>query len=380
MKNSLGHGDSVVVSDCEINHRHGTGLLIQYLFEDFRNLVTVCASHNYDGERVPSATHHSLSGMQLERHQVYQEIREMFANAPPSRAYVVPFSVNSFIIGMALKDLFGVKICLHLMDDNCLNSPFSFRVPDHLMTEALSKADIRFANSVEMRDAYEQRFGGKFWLLPPIVPESSIARQTVFAEAGQRGIVLGNIWDKQWLRLLCDTIDKSNLEVDWFCNNDRGGKWLNISPSEAVGYGIHLHSPLWGDDLIREVRRRPFAVVPSGVLNEEDTRHGIAQLSLPSRITYLTAMGNIPLLILGSSKTCAARFVSRFQLGQVAGYDGAEFQIAVSHLTTPSIQESIRSRASAIGPLFSARGLQQWLWESLDCGEPVDTRFEQLFL
>ena len=38
----------------------------------------------------------------------------------------------------------------------------------------------------------------------------------------------------------------------------------------------------------------------------------------------------------------------------------------------------MRQRAAKIAQSFSDRGINQWIWDSLDKGEPSDLKFEQL--
>ena len=410
--------DTVVVSSVEINSRHGTGLLIQYMFEDFSEIATVASRSCYDGDRVRSAVHHDLPHGKLARHEIYEYVLSWFRNSPPKRAYIVPYFKTDLLIAIALKDLFGTKICIHFMDDNNI---YDDEIPDSVMREAVEKAELSFAISSEMRVAYEQRYGMKFYVLPPIVPQKLIQKEDVLSVVQQqeaevpepkkkayrealrflgsklaklrklreprksvvpkdprRGIMIGNVWDQKWLDMLRDTVRDSGYEVDWYSNNP-DAIWLNQQTEDLAKDGIHLRDALWGEDLVNELRRRPFAVMPSGTLCENEPRESIARLSLPSRIPYVMSVSQLPIIVLGSKETVASRFVNRFGIGETVDYDSSQFKAAVSRIVTPDAQKRIRQQAARTAPTFSATGLDKWLWDSTEMQMPADDRFEDLF-
>ena len=373
--------ENVVVSCVEINSRHGTGLLIQYLFGDFDNLTTICSQQLYKGERVQSRIHHDLPCAGLDRHEVYAHVLEWFREGPPKRAYVVPFFDSDLLVAIALKDLFGTQICLHFMDDQNI---YGSMISNAVMDEALSKADLSFTISPEMRTAYQQKFGHKIYVLPPIVPDASI-QKSVRSESDplrERGILIGNVWDHQWLNRLRKTVRESGFQVDWFCNNPdilMNQRQLSTLKSDLQADGIFLQDALWGEDLIAELRQRPYALMPSGTLDEGEATANIARLSLPSRIPFMISTSRLPVVVLGSKETAAARFVDRFQLGRCVDYAGTQLKHAVEAVTDTYAQQAIRERAASIGSQFSADKMEAWLWESLEQGEPIDGRFESLF-
>jgi len=401
--------DQVIVSACEINARHGTGLLIQYMFDNFDAMATVNSYHCYNGDRVSSRVHHSLTQHdKLKRHEIYDQIFDWFGQSPPRQAFVVPYFKSDFLMAMALKDLFQTKICLHIMDDNCLYGD----IPHAVTQEAIDKSDLLLVISPEMRQHYEQSFGRKAYILPPVVPNEYIPgvvnNPSVSAVAGSsqptpgpnvwqriqgmfshrrrnqsshdspRGILIGNIWDNSWLDLLRTTIRDSGLQVDWYSNNPNA-VWLQGSQEELARDGIHLHGSLWGEDLIQELRRRPFAIMPSGLLAGEGCKESIARLSLPSRIPFVISTAHLPVIALGSAETAASRFISRFGLGMTVDYDGQQLKSAVSQILLPERQAEARQRAHKIAGNFSAAAMQDWIWRSLDKQIPIDDRFENLF-
>ena len=71
---------------------------------------------------------------------------------------------------LAVRQTYGVPLCTYIMDDNNVASR---GIPDDLMAELLENSALRLAISPELREAYEEKYGLKFWLLPPVVaPEA----------------------------------------------------------------------------------------------------------------------------------------------------------------------------------------------------------------
>ena len=393
--------DTVVVSSVEINSRHGTGLLIQYMFEDFSNIATVSSHRCFHGDRVRSAVHYEVPYEEMPRHELYSMVLDWFRSSPPKRAYVVPFYRTELMVAIAMADLFGTRVCVHVMDDQCI---YEDEIPDELMIEAMDKASVVMTISPEMKNAYQQRFGRRVYILPPIVPRSMIlghqpceaettgkGKQTLASKvrhffsgntsestASKRGILIGNVWDPKWLEMLQQTISGSGVEVDWYSNNP-DAMMLNGKGQELANAGIYLKEPLWGDALVQELRRRPFAIMPSGTLCKDEPRESVARLSLPSRVPFVTSVSQIPIIVLGSRETAAAQFVTRFELGAVVDYEPNQYKRAVEHVLQPEFQSGVRSRAASVARTFSAEGLKNWLWNSVHLGQPVDNRFEDLF-
>ena len=126
------------------------------------------------------------------------------------------------------------------------------------------------------------------------------------------------------------------------------------------------------------LREMWFAVVPSGTLEGDDDRQALSRLSLPSRLVYLMATSHIPIVVLGSSETPAARFVQQFGIGMVASYNRGAFVDAVNEITQRDLNLEMRKRARALSSRFTDAGAAEWIWQSLERGEPVDQRYEEL--
>lgn len=395
------HGcETVIVSSVEINSRHGTGLLIQYMFEDFSRITTVSSRRRFHNDRIRSARHFEVPCDELQRHELYELVLDWFKASPPKRAYVVPYYKTELIVAIALADLFGTEICLHIMDDQCL---YEEEIPMDLLDESMNKSALILLISPEMREAYQQRFEHRMYILPPVVPENMILNGPLVAsetsksssrgwrqlfetftgrdqkqEAEPRGIIIGNIWDEKWLAKLQQTIRGSGFEVDWYSNNPDKVK-LSTHGCNLVDCGIHVKKPLWGQELVAELRSRPYAIMPSGMLGPDEVQESLARLSLPSRIPFVMSVSNMPIVVLGSPETAAGKFVQRFDLGAVIDYDQKQFSRAVGRIMEDAIQQDIRQRAAKLAPTFSATNMSKWILDSTGLHQPVDNRFESVF-
>jgi FkbM family methyltransferase len=145
-----------------------------------------------------------------------------------------------------------------------------------------------------------------------------------------------------------------------------------------AGDGVFIHEALPETELAEVLRRSSFAVVPSGTLDETDDNVGIARLSLPTRIPFILASSNTPIIVIGSDRTASARFVKRFRVGTVCDYEPARYREAVRSVTAPEAQVSLRQNARAIAQTFAAKGTAEWIWQSLEQGVPVDMKYEEL--
>ncbi len=310
------------------------------------------------------------------RPAVYAEVQSALRGVAPRRVVCIPYYPDDVWTAIALKDIHAVPLCTYLMDDQ---NVYSDGIPDGLMRELLAKSDLRLAISPELRAAYQEKYGQRFWVLPPVVSGKLIRTEPSPTSAGalqaRNGVVVGNIWGRRWLELLRATVRGSGLTLDWYCNS---GLRSVSAPDELAGEGIRAHGAVPDEDLVRILRERPFAVIPSGTLDESDDRRFIAQLSLPSRIPYILATSNTPIIVLGDSRTAAARFVTRTGIGVVAGYEPASFLRAVDAVVDAEAHAAHRRRAAALAQAFCADGVRDWIWSSLAMGAAVDDRFENL--
>jgi hypothetical protein len=130
-------------------------------------------------------------------------------------------------------------------------------------------------------------------------------------------------------------------------------------------------------ELVIGLRQHPFALVPTGTLDEEDDLPSIARYSLPSRTLYLSAVGNLPIIVIGHEDTGVARFVTRHGLGMVVPYDARRLREAVEFICEPEQQIRFRRQAAKLAPSFACDDMADWLWKSLDMRAPSGDRWRE---
>ena len=366
----------VIITHCEVNERHGTGVHIKKMFRSRPNILSIRSENRYDGRqqfgalalRIP----HPDSDPQAARHRTAKAM----GNSTAGRILCVAYLPADAITALALRELSGAPLCTYIVDDQniCVR-----RMPDDLLRRLLEQSSLRLANSPEMRVAYQAKYGLPFHYMPPVAPSYVIAGelQPPPTQADpNHGVVIGNIWGPNWVRLLCRAVRGSGIRLTWYFPGDR--RDLPVSVQQLEACGILLKDPLPEDELVRTLRGCWFTVAPTGTLDRADDLRWVAQLSLPSRVVYLIAASHIPVLVLGNATTAAARFVEQFGVGLVADYDRTAFQAAVRRITGYDENLAMRRKAAAVGPRFSDEGAAEWIWQSLALGRPVDQRFEQL--
>ena len=144
-------------------------------------------------------------------------------------------------------------------------------------------------------------------------------------------------------------------------------------------YHSQIGNPGSEEHLAEKLRQYPFVLVPAGALDSDENNRGVANLSLPGRILFAVASSHTPILFVGSDRTCGARFIRHFGVGEIVPYDAAAIRAAIDRLTSPDIQQQMRRNAALIAQELSDRGLVEWMTRSIAMGRPVDRRFEDLF-
>jgi hypothetical protein len=307
---------------------------------------------------------------------VFCRVLDSIGQTTVKRILCIPYFAGDVWTAIALKEVLGVPLCTYIMDDQnvCADG-----ISDELMGELLAKSRLRLAISPELSTVYGLKYGCRMSYMPPLVPAGLVPSRLVLPPpdtVDRHGIIIGNIWGSRWLELLRNTVRDSGVTLTWHCNGEF--RWLPCGKDDLIAASILPRDPLPEDELVRTLRKTRFAVIPSGVLDESDDRRFIAQLSLPSRIPYMMAVSQIPILVLGSRNTGAARFVEQFGIGVVAGYQREAFVEAVDYITRPEVNLEMRQKALALASRFTDIGAAEWIWQSLTRGEPVDGRYEAL--
>jgi FkbM family methyltransferase len=375
-RQALRDADAIVTTN-EVSDRHGTGVILRRIFGGSPNVLSIRSTNLYP-EHALGQAQLSLSHEGLDRSESFAHMLAALNGSTVRRVLCVPFLPDELISAIVLKELFDAPLCMFLMDDNNI---YAHGIPDHLMREALAKASLRLAISPELRDAYEQKFNLKFWVVPPVVDDPAI-QSTVQIAAGPQveartGVLIGSLWSRAWLQAFRRTVKEAGLKVHWYGNAK--APWLKVTAEELKQDGIIDCGFLPEAELTKKLNEYLYAVIPSGTLDENDDRPEIARLSLPTRLPYLLAAANTPVIVVGSPNTAAARFLERFHVGKVSPYDSVMLRQTVEQICKPDQQLAYRKVGAAGAALFSAKGLADWIWESLERGEPRDERFEEAF-
>ena len=362
----------VIVTPNEITPLHGTGVLISRIFGEKRADFLPPLTKRLRRAFLRDSECLSHAFRPFPKRSLLQRCRNRLPAKRPAGPCAFHFIPDDALSALAVRQTYGVPLCTYIMDDNNVASR---GIPDDLMAELLENSALRLAISPELREAYEEKYRLKFWLLPPVVaPEAiSVTANDPKRELGdaKRGILIGNIWSRTWLSALRATMRNSGLRVDWY---GKLQEWLKVSVEELSEDGIDARGFIAESELASLCRSYPYALIPSGTLDHREDHPAVARFSLPSRMPFILAACNTPMIVLGSSATAAARFVERLEVGIAASYDSRAFREAVEIVS--SRQQEFRERAAKLAERFSARDVADWIWKSLALGQACDSRFE----
>jgi len=366
----------VVVTFNEVNLRHGTGVLLRRIFGASSDLVSVRTTDTYDGDHALGIESFLLPDQSPTRSTAYRLAQLWFGDATIRRVLCVPYAPADVLMALALSHIHDAPLATWIMDDQNVGVS---GIPDALLEELLVRSRLRLAISPEMRRAYENKYRLKFWMLPPVVAGDVVRSSPVMPDmpgGWPTGVLVGNIWGQRWLDLLRRTVRGSGVHIAWYCNSGLAPSWLQFDREALARDGIELHRAIPEPQLAAVLRRQPFAVVPSGTLDDSDDNHAVARFSLPTRVPFILASSHTPIIVLGDAATAVAKFVTRSGVGVVADYDAASFGRAVAQVSRPQEQAAMRERAARIAPSFRADDVSEWIWASLAKGTPSDLRFE----
>jgi hypothetical protein len=385
----------VIINAVEINDRHGVGILLQRIFKDRSNIISIRALNIYGGDHSFGEFDCSIGAIGLSRAEIFIEMQKALAGHTVKRVLCIPYHREEIFMTLAIHELFGATICTYLMDDQNI---LADGIPDEIMAELLDKSTLRLAISSEMRDVYTAKYGQPINFAPPVIPANLVnteipiaftaaatevaklveSQEDLFAEnSDQTGVIVGNIWSPQWFQLLRTMTREAGVKLDWYGNS--GADWNLGDRSQLTADGITERGFLPTETEVAAVlRNHPFVVVPSGTLDDRDDNHATSLLSLPSRIPFVMATSNTPIIVVGSRNTAAARFVERLQIGTVADYDPVSFRAAVAYITQPQTQLQLRQNAARQVSHFVNEQMDEWIWQSLAAGQPIDRQFAEL--
>ncbi len=363
---------TIVISPTEVNDNHGTGLLIKRLFTDDSQVLHIHSRSQYESNTF------GADSMQIQRQEsradYYRILLSRLNLVNIERVFCVPFFPEDLNLAIALSELYHCPLAIYIMDDQNVSYPY---ISDQLMKEALEKSTIRFAISCEMRNAYEDKYGLKFYILPPLIDSKLVCDKPVdinhLVESAQ-GIMLGNLWDSRLMEPLRSTLNQSGLKIDWFGN---AAGLESIEPELLAVEGITYRGVVPEHALASLMKKYSFGILP--VAEEDLGAHDwLAKYSLPTRLITSIASGNLPMVIIGSRNSAASLFTQRFNLGETSRYDTKELQDTVAGITEPQRQQAIRNQAARLSHTFSNHSAQDWLKSSISNGCPSSNIYENL--
>jgi hypothetical protein len=365
---------TLVITHAELSYRHGTGALLIRILQQEKNIIVFHSQKFFGGHDIAfpafQIAHQRSPGAASRR-----RIQEILSGSNVNQILCVPFYPDEAISALIAHEVTNAPLVLYIMDDQNIHAQ---GISDQLMEQLVQRSAIRFAISEPLRAAYEQKFGRAFFLLPPVIDPVLFAPvdREFSPHSPPLGVMIGNLWNADLVHRFAQTVRGSGLQIDWYGN--AGKPFIDLDQQELAGAGIHLKSLVPEEELIGELRKADYAVVPTGILDETDTHNWLAKTSLPSRIVYMMSTADLPILVLGHPDTAAARFVTELKIGTACSYDSGEFQRAVEAITDPVASAEIRKNASNLTPTFSSKGLFQWMRASAALGQPVDDRFAKL--
>jgi len=370
----------IIVSHCEVNDRQGVGILLGRLFPNSESIFSLRSRNLYNGHQKFGFAHACISHRNQTPKAVSSKVAKTLGLRKAKRILSVPYYTDDVLSSLALKDLLDIPLCTYLMDDQNIYAP---NIPDDHMRSLLEKSDLRLGISRELCQAYEQKYNLKFWFLPPVINADLIQVQPSFPlkdldqiKILPPGVLIGNIWSQQWLDQLRTLTRQTETPVDWYGNPNRS--WLSFDEKSLQDDGITFRGFYPEDKLVENLRTSPYALILTGSSDDNQDRPELAKLSLPSRISYLVAAANIPLIVVGSRDTAAARFVEDMDLGVVCDYSPDSFNQAILNICSPQQQQHFRQRAAYLASSFSSENIATWIWRSLEKRQPINLRFEQL--
>ena len=371
---SSGEGSTLVITHAELCGRHGTGALLLKILGKEPSLTVFYSHEIFKTHDTDAPAFHIVHSGRLFQNGT-RLVRSLLTDKKIRRILCVPFYKDDVQTALTAQACTGAPLALYIMDDQNIHVN---EIPDEMMGRLIEGANICLAISPALCAAYEQKYQRRFWLAPPTTdPDLFVPSDYRFIpNSPPRGLLVGNIWSAEVLNRFRETVRLSGLQIDW-CGN-AGKPFVVLDPVEVGKEGITLRSHLPEHSLIELARTADYAVIPAGTLDGTDTHEWLARASLPSRIVYLMAAANLPLIVMGNPQTAAAQFVTKLGLGAVCDYSAESFQKTVREVTDGTASARIRARAQALSPAFSSRELANWLWESMDRGQAVDERFEDL--
>lgn len=365
----------LLLSPNELCRFHGTGVLLDRIFDPAECFNLKTHSSYPDQGRFPTR---KIDVDPESPRDTCAALLEHCASLRVRRILSVPYFASDFVLARACKSLFGAPLAVWVMDDTVLHAG---QTPRRLAEQLFAEADILYAISPEMRDDYENHFRRKFYVLPPTVahdrPDPLRIEHPPEQTPVRRCAMVGNLWCQDWMNRLKQSVARTDWRVDWF-GRASDSEWLDETRESLAAAGIDEQGFVPEDDLVRKLQEYPFVIVPTGTGDSNDERRHITMLSIPTRMPFLLASAQVPMLVIGSPKSCSAAFIDRFGVGLHCSYD-ADLAHYFQTMQETAFNRACRENCRLNAPIFSDAGLAEWIWAGAASGKPPYERFEQAF-
>jgi hypothetical protein len=367
-----------VVTTCEVNENHGTGAAVKRIVGSTPNVLSIRSMDLYGGNHDFGQVSVRLTHRDRFKHEAVQNTITALAGYTVRQVYCVPYVPEDLVTAIVLHDVCEARLAAHIMDDQNICTP---NITDDLMREFLAKCSLVLVTCPELQRAYETKFGVRCWLLPSLVAGHLISTFQPTREstcgAPSVGALLGSISSQQCFDRLCATVSSAQVQLDWYNGSvhafdDSKYRSLNDDPHGAQQMSIRPCGLLPEQQLAETLKGYSYLVAPTGRLDDVDDNPRLW------RILFAVAAANLPVITLGDPTTSAAYFVRHFDVGVNCPYEGDSLRRAVDGLIAAPVHARLRHNAALIAPRLSAKGVSDWLWASIDLGEPLDSRFEEL--
>lgn len=368
----------LLITAVETNDRHGVGILLQRIFRDSSEFVCLRTTSLYGGFEPFGSAHHEFCSKFLTISQVREQLVGILALYRIRRIVCVPFYREEFVHAVLAKEATGAPIVTYLMDDQNI---FARNVPDRWVRRLLDASDLVLGISAEMCAAYGAKFCREVALLPPLLDRHE-PLVPCYWDTGDAGPIhcamIGNVWTGARFKNLRDLARETGATIDWYGNGPKAS-WIEGSPNEWEADGIRCLGYLPDEDLVAALASYPFVIVPSGSLNSDDDNPAFSRLSLPSRLIFLHARTDTPVVVLGSPDTAAGRFVLDHGTGLCSSYQAADFIETARRLTRGPTHNEVRSKIRRLAASLVMENTAAWIWDSLARGSPLDAGFQGVF-
>jgi hypothetical protein len=368
----------LLITATETNDRHGVGIMLQRMFRDSSEFVCVRTTSLYGGEEPFGSSHHELCSTSLRTDQLRQHLEAIMRLYRIRRILCVPFYREEFMHAVLAKEITGSPLCTFIMDDQNI---FAREVPDHRVRQLLNKSDLRLGISAELCAAYQAKYGLEFQLLPPLLERHELVVPNYWSpEANEppRLAMVGNVWTATRFERLLSILRETGFHVDWFGRGPEAS-WLPGEPGTWEQSNLHCLGFLPEEDLIAALSSYLAVIIPSGSGGADDDNLAFTRLSLPSRLLFLHARTETPVLLLGSEQSAAGRFITRHGTGLCCNYDAHEVRAAVTELAKETTRRRAQSALRRIASALILPNAGEWLWQTLASGVGGPAPFRELF-